>query len=108
MFKSCTTVFSDSIEISDCLPLSSDVEQGPGFITVPDINNNTAMIIKIKTAVIFCTMWIVCVVGITVFCRGKILCIAKRSTRDIVHSDTVYKRHLTRRNEASLEALGTG
>jgi hypothetical protein len=44
-------VFSDSIEISDCLPLSSDVEQGPGFITVPDINNNTAMIIKIKTAV---------------------------------------------------------
>jgi hypothetical protein len=53
MFKSYNKVFSDSIEISDCLPLSSDVEQGPGFITVPDINNNTAMIIKIKTQCYF-------------------------------------------------------
>jgi hypothetical protein len=40
-----------SREISNIVPLSSDVEQRPMFISVPvpGINNNTAMIINIKT-----------------------------------------------------------
>jgi hypothetical protein len=53
MLKSCNTVFSDSIEISDCVPPSSDVEQGPEYISITGINNNTAMIINIKTECYF-------------------------------------------------------
>ena len=53
MLKSCNTVFSDSIEMSDCVPPSSDVEQAPEYISITGINNNTAMIINIKTECYF-------------------------------------------------------
>jgi hypothetical protein len=53
LLKSCNTVFSDSIEISDCVPPSSDVEQGPEYISITGINKNTAMIINIKTECYF-------------------------------------------------------
>jgi len=69
ILKSCYKVFLDSIEISDCVRLSSDGEQEPGFISVPDITTNTAMIINIKMPCYFvdflwslCTdvAWLVC------------------------------------------------
>ena len=53
MLKSCNTVFSDSIEISDCVPPSSDLEQGPEYISITGINHNTAIIINIKTECYF-------------------------------------------------------
>jgi hypothetical protein len=46
MPKSCNKVFSYSIAISDCVPLSSDGEERAGYISIPSINNNTTMIIN--------------------------------------------------------------
>jgi hypothetical protein len=46
-------VVSDSIEISDFVPPSSDVEQGPEYISITGINHNTAIIINIKTECYF-------------------------------------------------------
>jgi len=99
-------LFSDSIGISDCLPHSSDGEKRPGFISVPDINNNTAMIINIKNGVLFCTTWIfVCaslcmnvpwLVGFAMFCRDKILYIKAGSPTDILPGGT-------RQDETSLQ-----
>jgi len=45
MFRSCNKLFSDTVEISDCIPLSSDGEQGPGYISISGINNDAALII---------------------------------------------------------------
>jgi hypothetical protein len=42
-------------KISECVPLSSDGEQRPRYISIPSINNNTAMIINIKTQYYFVT-----------------------------------------------------
>ena len=53
MLKSCYRVFSHSIEIPDCVPPSSDVEQVPEYISITGINSNTAMIINIKTECYF-------------------------------------------------------
>ena len=53
IIKSRNRVFSDSIEISDSVQPSSVVEQGPEYILITDINNNTAMIINIKTKCYF-------------------------------------------------------
>jgi len=80
MLKSCNKVFSDSIEIYECVPLSSDGEQGSGCISVPNISNNTAMIINIKTQcyLVPCgflwslRMSVSWLVGFTVFWRGKL------------------------------------
>jgi hypothetical protein len=61
-----------SREISDIVPLSSDVEQRPMFISVPvpGINNNTAMIINIKT-LWCCTMRDFCLCFLM---YGDVLC----------------------------------
>ena len=80
MFKSCNNVFSDSIEIFDWVPLSS--EQWPGFISIPDINNNTAILKKIKTQYYFvpcgfCRLPYVWMYLAGRFCRGKILFIRR-------------------------------
>ena len=82
--------------MSDCVPPSSDVEQAPEYISITGINNNTAMIINIKTECYFapCSFFaslctdIVWLVGFTVFCRGKILYISKGSPRDMLKGGT--------------------
>ena len=54
MPKSCNKVFSYSIAISDCVPLSSDGEERPGYISIPSINNYDY---QHKTPVLVCAMW---------------------------------------------------
>ena len=97
MLKSCNTVFSDSIEISDCVPPSSDVEQGPEYISIRGINNNTAMIINIKRECYFapcellvCFLMYGCSLANRFYCvlSWKILYITKASPRDMIQDGT--------------------